>query len=390
MYVQSFVDNIVPQCQVGGEGSSVTSSRMTKSRQDLSQTLNRDDPKSVPQRLDLEQKMISTGAKCNITSRKSRDRQEDLSRKPTQELVSKRTKERSKDKLYGRESRNWEDLKLPKKPVAQNLSDLTTPKPSSPVITTFLKRDILAIKDDQNGDTFNSLMDLYNKRLRCEEKLQEAIHDQNNHEIAQYQLVIQECDSRMHEDYLNYLHDKEEFHSVSSGSDAEGSTMGSHSPDHVGKQYPTQKKSRTVKEWCPPSQNEFTIHLEYEDSTTDMVVWDTMPLRRVFLFAYDWIVREWDVEISYESMNLLLMPNVPLTEQGFIFAVPIVEGDTLEIHLDLHGNRRGRISHQRHQPRKSSSPDPKVGRTPMQASHEQNDESRLDSKSYDRIRQKFK
>jgi hypothetical protein len=374
----------------GGGGSSVTSRHMTKRRHDLSQTLHQDDPDSVSQRLDLEQKMVSTAAKRNITSRKSRDRHENPSRKSLQGLVSKRPQERSKDRLYGRDSGNWEDLKLSKKPVFQNPLDLPTPKPNSPVVTTFLKRDILALKDEPNGDTFDSLMALYSERLNNEEKLQEARHDQNGHEIAQYQLAIQECDSRMHEVYLNYLQNKEEFHSASSGSDSEESTVRSHSPAHVGELDHAQMKSMTGQEWCPPSQNEFTIYFEYKDSTTDMGVWDTMPVRRVFLFAYDWIVREWDVEISYESMMLLLQPNVPLTDQGFLFEVPIVEGDTIEIQLDLRGNRRKPISHHRPQPRKSLSPDSRGGRAPRTERHEANDKSGLDSKSYDRIRQNFK
>jgi hypothetical protein len=64
-----------------------------------------------------------------------------------------------------------------------------------------------------------------------------------------------------------------------------------------------------------------------------------------------------------------------------------VEDDRIVILLDLHGNRRGRVSTL---PRKSSPPNPKLDQTHRKASPVSPDDSGLDSKSYDKIRQNFK
>ena len=118
-----------------------------------------------------------------------------------------------------------------------------------------------------------------------------------------------------------------------------------------------------------------------------MLVWDTMKLQKVFQFAYQWVVETLDLEMSFESMLLILRPDIHIHNSGCVYEVPIVENDVIDLHQDLYDSQIRRFPSQpphRHQ-RESPSMVPAPNIFPSVEPS-----SGLDPRSYDRIRQNFK
>jgi hypothetical protein len=160
---------------------------------------------------------------------------------------------------------------------------------------------------------------------------------------------------------------------------------------------------------CPPNQIQFLISLVYQESILAVSVWDTMLNSGLLSIAYNWIVRVFNLAIDYESIVLKHHEEIiPL--KGFLFEIPIVEDDTVEVEIGFYdsqirnfdikdnkvskqrtfnlGSRAGMIDRNE---RVTSAPQP-----PPKSRREEDKldggimQTGLDSKSYDRIRTSFK
>jgi hypothetical protein len=130
-------------------------------------------------------KDLPTVAKRNITSQRSRDRRDGQAMKQPSELTAKRTKDRTKDKQYARESGNWEDLinlgRTSRKPPP------STPKPETENSRApFLKRDISVLKE--GFEAYKTLMAMYHERAEYEEFYHEALHDNDSEKAERFRL----------------------------------------------------------------------------------------------------------------------------------------------------------------------------------------------------------
>ncbi len=124
-----------------------------------------------------------------------------------------------------------------------------------------------------------------------------------------------------------------------------------------------------------------------------MEVWDTMSLSNLFRFAYSWVVREFDLEISAESVNLWLLPYTVLAREGYLFEVPVVSEDYVEIEFDFFDSQIRRAKSPHVNPRstfKNGHPSARISTgSPCYDQVEDERATGLESKSYDRIRQTF-
>ena len=300
-----------PAFESSGRGVNVTSNPTTTSRQEVSHisstTTSRQELSHMSQKdragsrgarnsqgehMEPRGLSISTAVKRNITHRRSRDRREEPSGKQSKELTFKRASERPKDQQYRRESGNAIELTHSMKDQNSPMG-AATPSPKA-FERSFLKRDIPSY--DSLPDVHNLLMGLLHERQTWGEELMEAAQDNDTDRMNNLQQSRNECNAQMHEIYLRHMQENEDFHSATASSTNKGdgdesvdfdvgdgqsstaSSSGNHSKSRVGLT-------------CPPTQNQFSIWFQYLDEEESMLVWDTMPLQRLFEFAFRWIVR---------------------------------------------------------------------------------------------------
>ncbi len=326
----------------------------------------------------------STEAKQNITQRRSRGRREEPSGRQPEDLTAKRPHERAKDKAYARQSGDWKSLSF-----ARHKEDSSGPTPQRPVherqtplpnsTLSFLKRDIPPYED--YPDTNVKLMELFHNREGYGEELREAIQDKNSYLIERMQRFVHECNSQMHEVYLQHLQDIEEYHSASSSpaSSDDGKTVLNNAA-HISHAISQKQFSRST---CPKNQIVFRIWFNYLDHEAEMEVWDSMSLSNLFRFAYAWMVRDFDLEISAESVNLKLLPYTVLAREGYLFEVPVLPEDRIEIEFGFFDSQIRRPTNERRDPPPRTV---SLGSTPSDGIRS----TGLDAISYDRIRQTFK
>ena len=350
------------------------------------QAPEREEGKYSPKEKDEGVNEFPTAIKRNITSRKSRDRREDQICRQPQELLAKKPRERPQDTRYARESGNWEDLKLPvtqavmQSPIqpSQQSPDTTTPSPKTPVVS-FPKKVILELQTQ--SEIYEVLMDLYSERERYEEQREGALYDMDEGQAERYDRKIKVCNLKMHEHHQRYLNGE-------AGNNHDPPKDSSPVRDRPLQSTSQRNQNRTsLSGECPSSQKQFPIWLVCSGVETVMLVWDTMKLQKVFQFAYQWVVETLDLEMIFESMLLILRPDIHIHNSGCVYEVPIVENDVIDLHQDLYDSQIRRFPSQpphRHQ-RESPSMVPAPNIFPSVEPS-----SGLDPRSYDRIRQNFK
>ncbi len=209
-----------------------------------------------------------------------------------------------------------------------------TPKPeASPV--SFLKRDILALKEETK-----TLMTMYEERIAFEDSYHEALHDNDPDKAERFRFGIKECNGVMHAIYesaiastttvQSSMPEEEDFHLASSGNDQNNEFLPSRSFEND-----IRRKSQSTKAQCSSTKRPFSIWLVYSDHETALIVWDTMPLEQIFQYAIEWMEQACNIDIGRESMFLVLRPDCQLNANGYVFSVPIVEDDVIDIQIEL-------------------------------------------------------
>ena len=344
-----------------GGRSSITASPKATSRQVLSQEFEADNQGSGQTRVKSpptdkkELQGFPTALKRNITSRRSRDRSDNISGKQPNDLTSKRPKERAKDKQYERMSGNWQDLEIPSREVTRSPGPTAqrTPKPSEPV-PPFLKRDILALK--AYPEVHEQLMEIYSERLTYEEQLQEAKYDHDEPLVKFYQDLCNSSNVQMHDIHrghisrLNMMPRQGYMATPTSGLGGGRIFSSEHqrrTPDgdpksifaqdkrsgsSLSRKHPGMDSTHSKGQWeCPPHQHQFNIWLVHNDNETQMGIWDTMPLQLIFAYAHEWVNQDLGADISEDMMRLVLESNTMLANTGYVFEVPILANQSIDI-----------------------------------------------------------
>jgi hypothetical protein len=359
---------------------------------------------------------------------------------PGEEML-RRTKERMTAEMQARTDSRIASLLSPDR---HDRNTVQTPRTRvhRPI---FLKRDIPPHSDAPQVN--EDLLDLWAIRLQYQEDREEANNDGDDirHDLAQHH--FDDCNERMHELFDFYMdekerssstapssglsitpeppprdfdreelppnvlesHNKREVHHHDSGG-PDRYDSGEHVCQNSSPQYvdidelplpvvyrPTDGDStkpspllRTGPPGCPPNQLSFRIWFGYSGLEQSMMVWDSLPLKTLHTFAWNWIMQTFDGEYMEHAIVLVRTAGVGscdevLSRAGFVFSIPLHDDDLLEISFRM--------------PEMVTPPrEPSVERSDAHTSagndhHTHRLESAGDlglSKSFDKLRQNFK
>jgi hypothetical protein len=259
-------------------------------------------------------------------------------------------------------------------------------------------------------------------RQRYQEDMEEAVQDGDDAVLFLNQQRYDECNARMHGVYERYFNTKNEGMGSSTVSGHESSfddrlrqpaaqgfsgppisaqrVSTSSSPhfvtvDELPKSYSPQHISRTSSSVQSPPSGSFEIFFLYWDEDITMTVWNTMPLSNLFTFAWQWLLQEFGFDGLVEDIDLVIRSErgdeTYLQHTGCIQDVPIHANEEIAIEtVEL-------VPHMLHRPSSHSAsrqPQPRRTMRPVAASYAPEPlvlaDDRIDSKSYDKIRQTFK
>ncbi len=203
-------------------------------------------------------------------------------------------------------------------------------------------------------------MVMYSERREYEDLLLEAMHVNDDVKISFYQDLCLESNLHVHELYRHFISMPEPIarqgYLASLKNELESDKLSSsvhhrRTPDvdpkrsleqesgsrssHLRERSGRNPNYTNMKGGCPPHQFQFVIWLEYNDHETTMGIWDTMPLPLIFAYAHEWVTQEVSATINEDRMMLVLKPNTMLDNTGYVFEVPILADQIIEIQEDI-------------------------------------------------------
>ena len=350
-----------------------------------------------------EEYVPKTAARRNITSRRSRGRQEGFGKDP-HSLIAKQTRGRSRDREYTQESIGArQQVGGPALPGPVMLARCKTRMrgemdhrtqarvgqlmASPPTVRTnvdvpeartqvlrpvFLKRDIPTA--ETAPEVRAAMLDLLGIREQYREDGEEALHDGDEFREEAAQRYYDEYNERMHDEYEGYVNgigtkaDNEEVLEPEKSETPEACLhyvgveelplpfVHAHVREHVSKETatPTLPQAPRIDHrsppgitlpLCPTNQHPFQVWLGFEQEDECLTIWDTFPLATIYGLAFAWIVRTFFGDFVPEHMTIVryagrrYRDDVILGRTGVAYEIPLNEADFLEIQFTIPDQR---------------------------------------------------
>jgi hypothetical protein len=270
----------------------------------------------------------------------------------------------------------------------------------------------------------NELINLMAMRHQFQEDIEEALQDGEEELMRRTEQRYHDCNTRMHVIYEQYIvHNKEGLTPTASGYDSSPVSM-TRSAGHgtststgvardlpntppqqyvdvddlpvLGSYSPTRLKPATASNAHSPSSTPFAISFVYLEEDISMNVWNAMPLFHLFTFAWQWLLQEFEFHGAVDDIELVRRDGTGdetyLPRGGYVQDVSIYADEELAIEIvEL-------VPHMHHPVTPYSDPRPLRYNQPRRsiverhapAPYEPQEDDRIESKSYDKIRQTFK
>ena len=275
--------------------------------------------------------------------------------------------------------------------------------------TTFLQRDIPSKKD--HPQLHAEIMDLMAIRRQYHEEMEEAMADGDERRCEYAQRQQMECNGRMRDLVRACMLGSNNDQGSSSEKTASTSVMTEEKfvsiddlpipnanrvlggQDQYGQPGMEHHRERNPNGF---SAQTFRIWIGYLDSSTQMIVWDSMPLMNVYDFALRWIQQAFRYGGTCEELMIISQrwdgSEIVLPFQGVICDIPLNDDDYVEITVEhTRPNQPRRLQSRSAHPldRTPQFEYPVEQRTVLNSSKQKEDDT-VGSKSYDKIRQTFK
>ncbi len=391
----------------GNDANSKSSNSSSKKERD---TLRSESSSALP----------TTSARKNVTTRRSRSRQDSksLGDSISKELLGRRPRRRSRDRRYSVESGEEIARQLA---TSTNVTDdqqfVTGDQqlaPSQPKY--FLQRNIP--RSENAPKVHAKLTELCRRRQTFEEELRQAISDENDQYRKELVQIISRINGSMYEIYERYVDVSSDEDSSVPGPLSHRSPTGFVDVDSLSLPSASQPpfstphhppggatSVRSAMGRCPEEQEQYRIWFEHSGLDTYLMVWDSMPVHALFVFGQRWMRVEFNRVVSYEDITLEWLTHpmgshdheghpYTLNDLGLVGEVPLSENDVFSIVISEDEDMAEREATQRRDRSDAAFSQKRQAKhdLPLSQHRDQRQASKQDGTalSYEKIKQNFK